>query len=97
MKELERRSYTCEVRADGDEQGRTISGRPIVYDSKTDIGGWFAEVIDRGALNETDLTDVRFLVNHDTRKIPLARSRRNNGNSHATGVPGALRGMESVR
>lgn len=81
MKELERRSYTCEVRADGDEQGRTISGRPIVYDSKTDIGGWFAEVIDRGALNETDLTDVRFLVNHDTQKIPLARSRRNNGNS----------------
>ena len=80
-KDLERRSYACEVRAEGDEQGRTITGRPIVYDSTTDIGGWFAEVIDRGALNETDLTDVRFLVNHDTRKIPLARSRRNNGNS----------------
>ena len=34
-----------------------------------------------GALNQTDLTDVRFLVNHDVSKIPLARSRRNNGNS----------------
>lgn len=81
MKDLERRSYTCEVRAEAGEQGNTITGRPIVYDSKTDIGGWFAEVIDRGALNESDLTDVRLLVNHDVSRIPLARSRRNNGNS----------------
>ena len=27
------------------------------------------------------MTDVRFLVNHDISRIPLARSRRNNGNS----------------
>ncbi|MGD7407590.1 HK97 family phage prohead protease, partial [Ralstonia pseudosolanacearum] len=27
------------------------------------------------------LTDVRFLINHDTSRIPSARSRRNNGNS----------------
>ncbi|MBQ2337391.1 MAG: HK97 family phage prohead protease, partial [Victivallales bacterium] len=31
--------------------------------------------------DNTDLKDVRFLVNHDTSKIPLARSRRNNGSS----------------
>jgi HK97 family phage prohead protease len=43
--------------------------------------GYFDEIIDQGALNTTDLKDVRFLVNHDTSKIPLARSRRNNGNS----------------
>lgn len=79
--ELERRSYVFEVRAENGEGGNIITGRPIVYDSKTDIGGWFEEVIDRGALDNTDLTDVRLLVNHDTRKIPLARSRRNNGNS----------------
>lgn len=79
--ELERRSYMFEVRAESGEGRNIITGRPIVYDSKTDIGGWFAEVIDRGALDKTDLTDVRLLVNHDTRKIPLARSRRNNGNS----------------
>ena len=78
-KELERRSYNFEVLAD-DEDGKTIIGRPIVYDSKTDLG-LFDEIIDRGALDRTDLTDVRFLVNHDTSKIPLARSRRNNGNS----------------
>lgn len=80
-KELERRSYTCEVRAEDGEVKNVITGRPIVYDNRTDIGGWFAEIIDRGALDETNLTDVRFLVNHDTSRIPLARSRRNNGNS----------------
>lgn len=79
-KPLEQRSYNFEVRAEETENGNIITGRPIVYDSKTDLG-WFDEIIERGALNNTDLTDVRFLVNHDTRKIPLARSRRNNGNS----------------
>lgn len=80
-KELERRAYSFEVRAEESESGHIITGRPIVYNSRTDIGGWFAEVIESGALNGTDLTDVRFLVNHDTSRIPLARSRRNNGNS----------------
>lgn len=78
MDELIRRSYMCEVRAEGD--GQVIAGRPIVYNSRTDLG-WFDEIIESGALDRTDLTDVRFLVNHDTSRIPLARSRRNNGNS----------------
>ena len=79
-KELERRSYSFEVRAEETENGNIITGRPIVYNSRTDLG-WFDEIIEGGALNKTDLTDVRFLVNHDLSKIPLARSRRNNGNS----------------
>lgn len=79
-KELEQRSYSFEVRAEETEQGNIITGRPIVYNSRTDLG-WFDEIIEPGALNNTDLTDVRFLVNHDVSKIPLARSRRNNGNS----------------
>lgn len=80
MKELERRSYNFDVRAEQGETGSIITGRPIVYESFTDLG-WFNEIIERGALNNTDLRDVRFLVNHDISKIPLARSRRNNGNS----------------
>lgn len=77
-----RRNYEFEVRAEKDEKkGNIIVGRPIVYDSKTDICGIFAEVIDKGALNKTDLKDVRFLVNHDISKIPLARSRKNTENS----------------
>ena len=79
-KPLEQRSYNFEVRAEESETGNIITGRPIVYNSRTDLG-WFDEIIEPGALNNTDLTDVRFLVNHDTSKIPLARSRRNNGNS----------------
>ncbi len=79
-KELERRAYTFEVRAEENERGKIITGRPIVYNSRTNLG-YFDEVIDPGALDKTDLTDVRLLVNHDTRRIPVARSRRNNGNS----------------
>lgn len=79
--ELQRRSYSFEVRADKDDQGgNIITGRPIVYDKMTDLG-WFDEIIERGALDKTNLQDVRFLVNHDTSKIPLARSRKNNKNS----------------
>jgi HK97 family phage prohead protease len=78
---LERRSYTFDVRATEGENGeKIITGRPIVYEAKTNLG-YFDEVIARGALDGADLRDVRFLVNHDTLMIPLARSRRNNGNS----------------
>ena len=79
-KPLEQRSYSFEVKAEENERGHVITGRPIVYNSRTDLG-YFDEIIVPGALDQADLTDVRFLVNHDTSKIPLARSRRNNGNS----------------
>ncbi len=79
-KELEKRSYSFEIRAEESEGSGIITGRPIVYNSRTDLG-YFDEIIDSGALDNTDLTDVRFLVNHDLSKIPLARSRRNTPNS----------------
>lgn len=76
------RSYEFEIRAENDEQhGDFISGRAIVYDTPTDIGGYFREIIDRGALDKTDLKDVRLLVNHNISMIPLARARNNNANS----------------
>ncbi len=79
--DLEKRSYTFEARAEkGDNGKNVIVGRPIVYEQKTDLG-FFDEIIERGALDKTDLRDVRFLVNHDISRIPLARSRRNNENS----------------
>lgn len=80
-KPLEKRTYNFNVRAEQTTQGENIiTGRPIVYESVDDMG-YYEEVIDRGALDNADLTDIRFLVNHDLSKIPLARSRRNNGNS----------------
>ena len=85
-KELERRAYDFEITAKNTEKGAIITGRPIVYNSRTNIG-LFDEIIENGALAKTDLTDVRFLVNHDVSKIPLARSRRNNGNSTMKLIP----------
>lgn len=77
---LENRSYFMDMRAEQNENGSIITGRPIVYDERTDMG-FFDEIIERGALDKTDLKDVRFLINHDLSKIPLARSRNNNANS----------------
>jgi HK97 family phage prohead protease len=66
------------VFAASDDEG-VITGRPIVYNSRTDIG-FFDEIIESGALNNTNLQDVRFCLNHDTSFV-YARSRRNNNNS----------------
>jgi HK97 family phage prohead protease len=78
---MEQRSYNFEIRAEQNDDGvGIVRGRPIVYNSRTNLG-YFDEVIERGALNGADLRDVRFLVNHDISKIPLARSRNNNANS----------------
>ena len=77
------RSLEFEIRAeereDAKRRGR-ITGTPIVFDQPTDMG-WYQETISRDALKGTDLKDVLFLVGHNTRGIPLARSRNNNENS----------------
>lgn len=71
------RAYSADFKA----EGKNISGLAAVYNSRTNIYNMFYEVIERGAFDAADLTDVLFFINHDTQKIPLARSRRNNGNS----------------
>ena len=77
----ELRSFDFEVRAEQDkEHGHFLTGRPIVFGQRTDLG-WHDEIIESGALDGTDLKDVRFLVNHNTDMIPLARSRNNTENS----------------
>lgn len=62
-------------------EGGTIEGHAAVFNQRTSIGGWFYEVVERGAFDGTNFDDVLLSVNHDLKKIPLARSRRNNGNS----------------
>ena len=77
----ETRAFNFEIRAEQNEQhGHFLEGRPIVYNQVTDMG-WYDEVIAPGALDTTDLKDVRFLIGHDTSMVPLARSRNNNANS----------------
>lgn len=77
--DLEKRIYSVclESREDGEEG--VITGRPIVYNSRTNLGP-FDEIIDSGALDNADLTDVRLCLNHDTSYV-YARSRRNNPNN----------------
>lgn len=89
-KELEQRSYNFEIRADGAENGiNTLKGTPIVYGTPTDIGGWFREVIEPGALDGANLKDVPLLVNHNERMIPIARSRNNTPRSTMRLIPTA--------
>ena len=79
MKEI--RAFNFDVHAEENEQhGHFLSGRPIVFGQRTNLG-FYDEIIDQGALDGTDLKDVRFLVNHNVDMIPLARSRNNNENS----------------
>ena len=88
------RAFDFEVRAEqNEENGHYLTGSPIVYGERTNLG-WYDEIIEDGALTDTDLKDVRFLVNHNTDMIPLARSRNNNANStmQLSVVPG--KGMD---
>lgn len=81
MTKNEIRAFDFEVRADqSEEHGHFLAGRPIVFGQRTNLG-WYDEIIEAGALDETDLKDVRFLVNHNVDMIPMARSRNNTANS----------------
>lgn len=77
---VEKRTYNCEVRTNDKENGGIIEGLPIVFESETDLGGWI-EIIHKGALDEADISDVRFMVNHDFVQLPLARYRKGNNSN----------------
>lgn len=70
MSELITRSFEFKA----DDEGN-ITGVPIVFNSRTNIGGLFTETIERGAINESVLKDVAFFYNHDLNTKPLARTR----------------------
>lgn len=81
MESKEIRSFDFDINAtENEERGKYIEGRAIVYNQRTNLG-WYDEIIASDALKDTDLRDVRLLVNHNTDMIPLARSRNNNANS----------------
>lgn len=89
-KDLINRPYLFEIRSEKRENGSVVlSGMPIVYNSPADIGGYFREIVAPGALNDADMTDVPFFVNHNDRMIPVARSRRNTPNSTLRLMPTA--------
>lgn len=67
-----KRNYPAEFRAD--ESNGLIEGIPIVFDTPTDIGGWFEETICKGAISEDIIKDVRFFWNHNIEEKAIARS-----------------------
>ena len=75
-KELEQRLYNVNLETREEGGSGIITGRPIVFGQKTDLG-WFDEYIEAGALDDTNLSDVRLCLNHDTSYV-YARSRKNN-------------------
>ena len=86
MIQSERRCFGLkELRAVDSDAEKIIEGHAAVFDQKTNVDNLFWEVIDRNAFADADsLRDVALFINHDTFKLPLARSRRNNGNSSMT-------------
>lgn len=81
MKEMSvRRSFNALDFKTSDDK-YNIEGHAAVFNQTTNIGGWFNEVIERGAFDNCDFSDVSFFVNHNIDSIPLARSRKLNGNS----------------
>lgn len=75
------RAFTISDLTASSEAEGVIEGHAAVFEQKTDIAGLFYETIERGAFDQTNFDDVLLSTNHDLGKIPLARSRRNNGNS----------------
>lgn len=67
-----KRNYPAEFRAD--ESSGLIEGVPIVFDTPTDIGGWFQETIVSGAISEDIIKDVRFFWNHNIDEKAIART-----------------------
>lgn len=73
MKEIR----TSEIRTDTKKRNLILSGRPIVFETPTqieDMTGQYIEIIKRNALDGTDLSDISLLYNHDLNKVPLART-----------------------
>ena len=65
-KEMERRTYPVEVRMSGGKDGNvTITGYAALFDELSEVMFGFVERIAPGAFDDTDMTDVRALFNHD--------------------------------
>ena len=72
-----KRTYPATYRADGDSG--LIEGVPIVFETPTDIGGWFQETICKGAISKDVISRkgsdaVRFFWNHNIDEKAIARA-----------------------
>ena len=82
MTQKENRIYSMkEFRAVDNANEKVIEGHAAIFNQYTQIGDVFYEVIEYGAFDGCDLSDVALFVNHDTSRIPLARSRQDKNNN----------------
>lgn len=63
---LEKRARPIESRA---KDGKKVGGYAAVFNSETDIGGYFREIIAPGAFSEAVKQDVRALLDHDSGRV----------------------------
>lgn len=87
--ELETRSFVGGVEVREREDGSaTIRGLAAVFDKRSENLGGFREVIEPGAFDNTDMSDVRGLFNHDSNFV-LGRT-----TSETLSVKQTKRGLE---
>ena len=81
-KELEVRSFQCELRAIEEENSRTIRGLAIPTESRSELlGGEFYETIRSSAVTEDLINnnDIKLYLNHDMAQGTYARSKFGEG------------------
>ena len=62
-----------ELRATDEGEKMSVEGYAIVFDEPTDLG--YIEIIERGALDNCDMSDVCMKYNHEDSKLIMARTR----------------------
>ncbi|NVD41286.1 HK97 family phage prohead protease [Ensifer sp. HO-A22] len=69
MSKIEKRGGTLGVETRAADEKRTLVGYAAVFDSPTDISGWWTERIAPGAFAAAIGGDVRALVDHDMGRV----------------------------
>lgn len=57
-----------------EDDSMTVEGYAAVFDTVTDLG-YMKEVIDRGAFDNADMSDIVMKYNHEDSFLPMARTR----------------------
>lgn len=66
---IERRALTAPIEVRAADEKRVIAGYAAVFNSETDIGGFFREKIAPGAFTPALKADVRALFDHDSSHV----------------------------
>lgn len=68
-KEIRNITNSIEIRSEEGQEQKKIVGYALKFNTWSENLGGFAETIDRHALDNCDMSDVRCLIDHDSQKI----------------------------